>query len=142
MTKKKDNLPTPFNEQPIFDFLKSIDGFFQDAFRNFHFVGGFPVQQYETKNLYIIEAQLPGVKKEQINLDIYHNHIKISVQRSEVIEEKNDLQQSYRNTKSYQKAERVILVPFYISESDVKASYRDGLLKITLPNKKRSIEIE
>jgi HSP20 family protein len=142
MSKKKDNLPTPFNEQPIADILKSIDGFFRDAFRNFNFVGGFPVHQYETKSHYIIEAQLPGVKKEQITLDIYNNYIKIGVENSEIIEEQNDIYHSYKSTKSFQKAERVIMVPFYISEKDLKASYRDGILKIIMPNKKRTIEIE
>ncbi|MCT8140346.1 Hsp20/alpha crystallin family protein [Anaerobacillus sp. CMMVII] len=112
--------------KPIADFLKSIDGFFKEAFRNFHFVGGFPVHQYETNSHYIIEAQLPGVKKDQINLDIYSNHLKISVHNSEIIEEKDDISQSYHSTKSYQKAERIIMLPFYISERDVKASYRDG----------------
>jgi HSP20 family protein len=142
MRKKKDNLPTPFNEQPIADLLKSIDGFFQNAFRNFQFVGGFPIHQYETKNHYIIEAQLPGVRKEQIHLDIYSNHIKISVEHSEVIEEKDDIHQVFKSTNSFQKAERFIMLPFHITEKDVKASYRDGILKIIVPNKKRTIEIE
>ncbi|QOY34279.1 Hsp20/alpha crystallin family protein [Anaerobacillus isosaccharinicus] len=142
MSKKKDNLPTPFNDLPIADFLKSIDGFFQDAFRNFNFASGFPVHQYETNNQYIIEAQLPGIKKEQINLDIYSNHIKISVENSEIIEEKNEINNSFKSSKSFHKAQRVIMVPFTISVRDVKASFRDGLLKITIPNKKRTIEIE
>ncbi|WP_161568301.1 Hsp20/alpha crystallin family protein [Anaerobacillus alkaliphilus] len=142
MSKKKDNLPNPFNEQPIGEFLKSIDSFFQDAFRNFHFGTAFPVHQYETNNNYIIEAQLPGIKKEQIILDIYGNQIRISVQNAEVIEEKNDIQHSFRSTRSYHKAERIVLLPFHVSEREVKASYRDGLLKIVVPNKKRTIEIE
>ncbi len=142
MTNKKDHLPTPFNERPIGDVLRSIDSFFQDAFRNFQFGGGFPIHQYETKNHYIIEAELPGVKKEQINLDVYNNFIKISIKNSEVIEETDDIHKQFRSFRSYQKAERVISLPFYISQRDVQASYRNGLLKITIINKKRSIEIE
>ncbi len=142
MSKKKENLPTPFNEQPIGDFLKTIDNFFQDAFRNFHFGVAFPVHQYETKTHYIIEAQLPGIKKEQITLDIYSNQIRISVQNAEVFEEKDDIQHTFRSTRSFQKAERVVLLPYSVSEREVKASYRDGILKILVPNKKRTIEIE
>lgn len=142
MSKKKDNLPTPFHEKPIGDFLKSIDSFFQDAFRNFQFGFGFPVHQYETNEHYIIEAQLPGVKKEQIRLDVYSNSIRIGVENSQVIEEKDDIHQSFRRSKSFNRVERVIMLPFQISERDLRASYRDGLLKIIVPNKKRTIEIE
>lgn len=142
MSKKKDNLPTPFNEQPIANVLKSIDSFFQGAFSNFHFGGGFPVHQYETNTHYIIEAELPGIKKEQISLDIYSNQIKISVKNLEVIEEKDDFHNSIIRSRSFQKAERLVMVPFNISEHEVKASYRDGLLKIKFPNKKQTINIE
>ena len=142
MSKKKDNLPNPFNEQPLGGLLKSIDGFFQNAFQNFQFVGGFPVYEYETETHYIIEAELPGVKKEQINLDIYSNQIKISVESSEVIEEKDDKHHVYKSSNSFQKAERYVILPFTISQKDVKASYRNGLLKIMIPNKKKRIEIE
>ncbi|OIJ18726.1 hypothetical protein BKP45_15690 [Anaerobacillus alkalidiazotrophicus] len=142
MSKKKDNLPTPFSEKPFADFLKSIDNFFNEAFRNFQFVSGFPIKQYETNKHFIIEAELPGIKKEQIKLDIYRNQIKISVQNSEIIEETNDIQQTYRTSQSIQVAERVVLLPYNISEGEIKASYRDGLLKIILPNKRRTIEIE
>lgn len=142
MSKKKDNLPTTFNEMPIVDFLRSIDGFFRDSFRNFQFISSFPVHQYETKSHYIIEAQLPGVKKEQIHLDIYNNHIKISVENSEIFEEKDDIHHHYQSSRSYQKAERMIILPFSINEHDIKASYHEGILKITIPNKKKTIEIE
>ncbi|WNF35632.1 Hsp20/alpha crystallin family protein [Bacillaceae bacterium IKA-2] len=142
MSKNKDNLPTTFNEVPIVDFLRSIDGFFKDSFRNFQFISGFPIYQYETKSHYIIEAQLPGVKKEQIHLDIYSNHIKISVEDSKIVEEKDDIHHLYQSSRSYQKAERLIMLPFSINEHDIKASYREGILKISIPNKKKTIKID
>lgn len=142
MSKKKDQFPTPFHEQPISGFLKSIDSFFNEAFKNFQFFGGFPVHEYETKSHYIVEAQLPGIKKEQISLDFYQNHIRISVENSQFTEEKNDIQHSYHSTSSFQRAERIVMLPFNISVKDTKASFRDGLLKIMIPNKKRTIEIE
>lgn len=141
MRKEKNDLPTTFNELPIADFLRSIDDFFHNSFRDFQFMGGFPVHQYETKSHYIIEAKLPGVKKEQIHLDIYSNQIKISVENSEVVEDKDDKHNLYQRSRSYHKAERIIMLPFFITERDIKASYRDGILKIIVPNKKKTIEI-
>lgn len=142
MSKKKNNLPTPFNEQPLLNILKSIDGFFNEAFHNFQFFGGFIVRQFETKTHYVIEADLPGIKKEQIMLDIYSNQIKISVENSEEIEKKDDILHSYQRTRSFQKAERVVVLPFAISEKDVKAVFRNGVLRIEIPSKRKTIEIE
>lgn len=142
MSKRKENLPKSFNELPIADFFQSIDHFFQNTFQNFNFGFGFPVHQYETRTHYIIEAELPGVSKEQIQLDVYNNHLKISVQNVEVTEEKNDQYESYKSMKTYQRGEKVIMLPYTIKEEEMKASFKNGILKIMIPNKKKTIEIE
>ncbi len=91
MKDKKPNLP---NSHPYFHLLKSIDEFFFNAFKNFHnnglFMPAFPVKTYETNTEYIIEAQLPGIKKERILLDIYKNYVRIAVKNEELLEEKKD----------------------------------------------------
>lgn len=142
MSNKKDNLPTPFNDLPFGEFLQSIDQFFQNTFQHFNFGFSFPVHQYETNTHYIIEADLPGVTKEQIQLDVYNNHLKIGVQNLEITEEKNDQSEIYKTMKSYQRAERVVMLPQAINENEMKATFKNGVLTIKIPNHKRRIEIE
>ncbi|WP_209122231.1 Hsp20/alpha crystallin family protein [Alkalihalobacillus sp. BA299] len=128
------------------DFLKSIDSFFYDAFQNLHNNGMFhpqiPVQTYETDSAFIIEAQLPGVKKEQIILDVYQSHVKIGVKQEEFIEEQNDVEHYVSQQYSTQVKERVISLPFPVTQKDVKARYQNGLLTIKVPNRRHVIDIE
>ncbi|MFV8829330.1 Hsp20/alpha crystallin family protein [Alkalihalobacterium sp. APHAB7] len=128
------------------DFLKTIDSFFYDAFQNIHNNGMFhsqiPVQTYETDSAFVIEAQLPGVKKEQIILDVYQSHVKIGVKQEEFMEETNDVDQYVKQQYSSQVKERVIPLPFPVTQKDVKASYQNGLLTIKVPNRRHVIDIE
>ena len=77
------------------DILKSIDHFFQQTYENIQdnplFVMPIPVNIYEHNETFIIEAELPGVDKKQIDLDIYQQSIRIKVsqdERSEIIDGK------------------------------------------------------
>src|SRR4051794_33561432 len=66
-----------FNEKPIRGFLQSMDDFFKTPFPP---VSGFATETVETGNEYIITAELAGIKKEQIHLNIVGNYLTISVE--------------------------------------------------------------
>ncbi|ARK30816.1 Hsp20/alpha crystallin family protein [Halalkalibacter krulwichiae] len=128
------------------DILKTIDSFFQQTYENIQdnplFQTPIPVHVFEDKDNYIIEAELPGVEKRQISLDIYRQAIRIQVtedERTEIIDEKTGMLERRGRTQIRQ---RVIPVPFNIQEQDVKALYKNGLLRITIPNKRKRIPIE
>ncbi|WP_216827825.1 Hsp20/alpha crystallin family protein [Alkalihalobacterium elongatum] len=144
--KKKDPHLPEVIKKSYNDFLKSIDSFFHDAFQNLHNNGMFysqiPVQTYETDSDFVIEAQLPGVKKEQIILDVYQSHVKIGVKQEEFVEEKNDVNKYVSQQYSTQVRERVIPLPFPVTQKDVKAKYQNGLLTIKVPNRRHIIDIE
>ncbi|UCZ51903.1 Hsp20/alpha crystallin family protein [Bacillus shivajii] len=140
MDNKRKN--QPIHERPIGDILQSIDSFFNQTVRHFHIPRAIPVYQYETKKDYIIEAELPGIKKDQLTLDIYHNFIKISVSFEDYEEVKNSKTKSFKQSASFEKSERTIQLPFAVNESEVKAYLKDGVLQIRIPNKKKRIEIE
>jgi len=117
------------HEKPVKGFLQSIDEFFNSPFPS----GAFPVEVRETEDEYIITAELPGVKKEQIRLNILPNYVSISVENKEM-ETKEDLNNHFFQRKvSQQKLSRTIPLPAAINEKLVKASYRDGLLTIRIP---------
>lgn len=129
-----------FHEKPIKGFLQSIDEFFKSPFppgANFH------VDTLETGNEYIISAELPGVKREQIQLNISGNYLTISVENKELETAEDEHNQIYRRKYLQQKSSRTISFPHTINEKNVKASYRDGLLKVRIPQEKgKMIEID
>ena len=129
-----------FNEKPIKGFLQSIDDFFKSPFPP---GGSFHVDTIETGNEYIISAELPGVKREQIHLNISGNYLTISVENKELETAEDEYNQIYRRKYLQQKSSKTISLPHTINEKNVKASYRDGLLKISIPQEKgKIIEIE
>lgn len=139
---KKKNQLQPFHEKSFGDLLQFIDSFFQDTLHQLKAPRFIPVNQYESDSEYIIEAELPGVSKDQITLDIYQNYIKIAVQSEEILEEKDDNNQTIRHNSRFERAERVVSVPFTINETELDAELANGVLKIRIPNKRKRIEIK
>lgn len=125
-----------FHEKPIRGFLQSIDEFFKTPFP---YSPAFHVDTVETKDEYIISAELPGVKKEQIHLNISGNNITISVENNEIVSEEDEKNQFYRRRQWRSQSSRTITLPHLINEKKVKASYRDGLLQIRIPQEKGKI---
>lgn len=129
-----------FNEKPIRGFLQSIDDFFKTPFP---FDAGFPVETSETANEYIVTAELAGVKREQIHLNITGNYLTISVENRELETAENENSQVYRRRFVRQQSSRTISLPHAINEKRIRASYRDGLLQIRIPREQgKIIEIE
>ncbi|WP_171051660.1 Hsp20/alpha crystallin family protein [Alteribacter natronophilus] len=136
------NVPKPIHEQPFGDILSSLDGFFQNTVEKISIPRSIPVYEYETKKEYIIEAELPGIKKSQLSLDVYHNYIKISVNSRADTETRNDRTGFRSRSRQFQHAERTITLPFYVNEKEVRATLKDGLLTIRIPNRRKRIPVE
>jgi HSP20 family protein len=121
-----------FNAKPLRGVMDSIDGFFQRSF-----ISTFPVDLYETSNELVITAEIPGVKREQIYLDIVGNTLKISVEHEEDREEKYSVHSYYRRERSHHRVERTVQLPYPVSEKQVKATYQNGILKVRAPKGQR-----
>lgn len=149
--QNKKGIPEPFgefmksvnhflHEQPVRSFLQTIDEFFKIPFPSFP---SFHVDLTEDNNEYLITAKLPGVKREQIQLNVLGNHLTISVDHHQVELEEDDINQIYRHKQFQQRSSRTIALPRPINEREVKATYRDGLLQIRIPqNKGKVINID
>ncbi|MDP4164282.1 MAG: Hsp20/alpha crystallin family protein [Bacillota bacterium] len=118
-----------FQEKPGKGFLQSIDDFFKNPFP----LHSFHVETIDTGKETIITAELPGVKKEQLNIEITGNYITISVTQNELITEEDEINKLYRRKQMRQSASRTIALSQPINEKEVKASYRNGLLEIRIP---------
>lgn len=129
------------------DFFAPFRGFFDNDFfpdiMNVH--GNFRVDLKETNDNYEIEADLPGVRKEDIDIDFDNNYLTISAKRDDSIEEKSE--NYIRRERHYGEFKR----SFYVDDVDeekVQASFNNGVLKVILPKlnkgtrKGRKIDIE
>lgn len=101
---------------------------------------------HETDNEYLVEAELPGIPKENIQVTYEDGVLTISGQQQIDIVDEDKKGKLIRSERSQQDLRRQYLLE-NVKEDEIKASYSDGILKVTLPkdsNKeiKKSIPIE
>ncbi|MET3696071.1 heat shock protein Hsp20 [Bacillus oleivorans] len=130
-----------FNNRPMKGFLQSIDEFFK-APAPFGF-SSFPVHVEETETEHIITAELPGIKREQLEIEMFDHYVSISIKNSEVETKEDSKQQYYRRKSSYHRSSRTVSLPHPIDPDRVKARYENGLLTVVVPAQKgKRIKIE
>lgn len=90
-----------------------------------------------------VQAALPGVKKEDLDISINNQTITI---RATTKEEKKEEGKYYHREISRGEYQRTLSLPDYIDSEKAKASFKDGILKVTIPKtekaKRKSIEIK
>ena len=94
---------------------------------------------YETENELVIKMELAGVIKKDISITLEGNELLISGERKEEVVEMKRIFHQMEIT--YDKFKRTIYLNRSFDEEDIKAEYRDGILKITLFKKPVAMEI-
>ena len=92
------------------------------------------VEVAEKNGAYIVSAELPGVKKEDINVTIDGAQVTLSaeVKREKEASENDRLLHTER---SFGKVSRTFTLPQELDEAKVEAKFRDGVLELALPKK-------
>ena len=86
---------------------------------------------------YTVKADIPGVKKDDIQVSIDGNEVTISGEIKKESEEKKG-EEVLRSERYYGKVSRSFTLPHDVDEAKVVAKYADGVLKLTLPMKSKS----
>jgi HSP20 family protein len=94
------------------------------------------VDIHETKDSFLLMAELPGVKQEDVELSVEGDTLTLKGERKREAEVKED--QYHRIERSYGRFERSILLPSVVDPNRVKATYRDGVLEVQLPKKEEA----
>ena len=92
----------------------------------------------DTGKEYELEADLPGFKKEDINIELDDNYLTIQAERKYENDEKDKKGNYVRRERSYGSFSRSFDVSG-IDVSAIKASYQDGVLKLILPKKEEAV---
>jgi HSP20 family protein len=98
----------------------------------------------ETKDKVVVKAEAPGIDPKEIAISLKSGILTLKGEKKQEREEKDE---SYHLIeRSYGSFSRSVRLPAEVQEDQVKASYKDGILTITLPKteraKERSIKIE
>jgi HSP20 family protein len=111
-------------------FREFIERFFEEDF-DFSISPRLATDVYETDKDLVVEMQVPGFKKEDIKVSFQDDYLKVEGRAEEEKEEKE---------KNYWRKEirkgsfvRVIPLPKKVDPKKAKASFKDGILKISLP---------
>lgn len=88
----------------------------------------------ENDTSYVVRAEIPGVRKEDINVAIDGNQVEISAEvKNEKVLKEN--QKVLRSERYYGKLYRAFALGQELDESATQAKYADGILELTLPKK-------
>lgn len=89
------------------------------------------VDMYETQDELVVTAELPGLNEKDIHLSITGDVLTLKGERHWSQDEKQE--NYYRGERWFGKFERALPLPIPVQAGKVKASYRDGVLTVTLP---------
>ncbi|AEY01611.1 heat shock protein Hsp20 [Oceanimonas sp. GK1] len=126
---------------PILRLQREMDRLFDNSLR-----GGLGLKDWPEMNLlrpsldiserddsYLISVEIPGVSKENIQLTQQGDQLVIQGEKSQEHEEKND--KLHRIERSYGHFQRVLTLPADADSAAIKADFKDGVLKVTVPRK-------
>ncbi len=97
----------------------------------------------QDKDFVYIKAELPGLKKEEIDLSLHEGVLTIAGERQR--EHQQEGEKVYREERTFGRFQRSIALPIAVNSDAIKAAYRDGILTIELPKaeeaKPKQIEV-
>lgn len=128
MTTLKFNQPT----------LKTLDSFLDNLLNdlpvtNTNYLNFPAVNIAETKDDYELDFNVPGRKKEDFKITVDKNILTVSFEKKE--EQKEEGKQFIKREFATQSFKRSFTLDEKINTEDIKASYEDGLLHLSLPKK-------
>jgi len=86
---------------------------------------------FDDKDNLVVKAELPGLKKEEINLSLHDGVLTISGERKLESERKEG--ESFRSERYFGKFQRSVTLPTAVDSTKVNATYKDGVLTVELP---------
>ena len=90
-----------------------------------------PLDVYEDKDHLTVKAELPGMKREEIEVSLHDGALTISGERKS--ETKHEGAEVYRSERFVGRFQRTVALPSAVTADKVKANYKDGILTVTLP---------
>ncbi len=137
----------PRPEMPLSRLRDQLDQMFDPDFAISDLFGGAwlpAVDVLEGKDKLTVHAELPGFRREDLEVSVHENNLIISGERKAEEERKDG--EFHRSERFYGKFHRSIALPYSVDTTNIEARYRDGVLTVLLPKseqaKARQIEVK
>ncbi|HET7221453.1 MAG TPA: Hsp20/alpha crystallin family protein [Vicinamibacterales bacterium] len=104
------------------------------------------IDVFEKDNRLVTRVDLPGMKKEDVKVEVTDGNLTISGERKSETEEKKD--RFYRSERQYGSFYRAVPLPEGVKLEDIQATFADGVLEVSIPFpakqevKPRTVEIK
>ncbi len=127
----------PLKEVPVLQnrINRLFDDFFPETFmdsgKSMAGVWNPVVDIYDTADTTVIKADLPGLKKEDIAINIEGNVLSLTGERN--LDEEVKKENFYRRERAYGMFKREFTLPSTVDHEKIKADFKDGVLKIEIP---------
>ena len=103
-----------------------------------------PLDVFQDKDHVFVKCELPGMKKEDIQISLHENTLTISGERKQEREVKEG--DAFRSERFFGRFHRSITLPLTVQSTNVKSQYKDGILAISLAKaeeaKPKQIEVQ
>jgi HSP20 family protein len=105
------------------------------------------MEVFERDDKFVVRVDLPGLKKDDVNIEVTHDELTIEGERKVETEEKTK-EGFYRTERTYGRFYRRIVIPEHVKAENAVAAFKDGVLEIEMPAipvpevKKRTVEIK
>ncbi len=86
---------------------------------------------FDDKDSVVVKVELPGLKKDEINISLHEGVLTVSGERKRETEKKEG--ESFRSERYFGKFQRSVTLPTTVDSNKVSASYKDGVLTVELP---------
>lgn len=124
-------LDTPFNR--FFEGL-NLSPFSEEAFPLTKWAPACDI--YETEKEVVVKAELPGLKRENVNVSIENNLLTIYGERR--FEEETQKDKYHRVERTYGEFMRSFTLPTFVDIAKIGAEFKDGILMLTLPKREEA----
>jgi HSP20 family protein len=128
--------PMSRNIDQIFD--EFVDWFGGNGLSASEETAAYPVDVREEDGQIIIDAEMPGFEKDEVDVTLERGVLNISAEHKEE-NEKKEKGKTHLHERRYRRIQRTFSLPAAVDESHVDAKLKDGVLHLTLHKKKEAI---
>mgnify|MGYP004465591483 FL=1 len=119
-----------------------LDDLWDNVFTGFNTNRLMKTDVHEKDGKYIMDIDLPGYKKDDVKISLYNGNLTISAEKNESNDEKDAKGNLIRQERYSGSCSRSFYVGDSIRDNDIQASFKDGILTITVPTEAHKEETE